>query len=1482
MKKSMNSKHSKQNKKQLIISQAKYILIIIALLVSVVMLLFGESKLIFNSQELVQVKFNKLYYKNVDTEEYFLTLDEAIESACSVQAIGGEDTIQVINSTTETEQIVIPAGKRINLDLNGKTITLDDGVSITNNGTLVITDTSEDGNGEIEQEDSATTAIVNNGTAIITEGIISAEYIAIENATNAELTLGSYNVQDLQNEETSITEPQIIGSVYGIVNHSQNNGNEEVSGTFNFYDGLVRGKNGATSAIDGEVTNVPQDYGVQKVTVQNQDTSDYEETAILVIANYGEYDDEDKLVSNYATLKEALQYCVSDNTIKVEKNVADASTAAPTVVAGKTVTLDLNGKTITMTGTLTNSGTLDITNGSTTEGKINSSAQYSIQNSGVLTMNGTSTSNKVTITNTGTAPTNRVLVVESNYATINTNATLTYNNTIVQPSTAAWRYVVEVKNSGEFRLAGGSIINTVTHTLYERGVRISNANSKLNVTSGTITSYGRSIYSLGTGNTEGNEAIRVSGTITETRIESMIEDGICNDASGTVKITGGTITASSSSAIANSNTGNIIISGGSLSTTTASCLSNTGTGTINISGGTISNTGNKAGIGIEKGSLTVTGGEINGGTFGIWMGGDSPTVTIGTSDGTVSTTSPIITATGASGIGVSANTGTLNFYDGVITGSTNNSITGTGTVNTPTGYTVRKSTANNVETAVLSNQYNVQYLSGNLLDGVTLSHASASGDTYSGPVDGVYTGTLKTASSGWNINSSNFTAGKTYLLKYKIQKTAGTLLNINGHSSGATQQSFTIDGVDSATTYMIPASSPASNIADDTNEHVIEFKFLYNGNVSDNNIAIQPNRGYSTSVTVNLYDVELYEVVQESSKTYGSTYGPMPTVSRTGYTLAGWHTNDNLITTDKNEWEQGEIIDDDGTISTNDSVAPRRLRLKEYQAIESNATYTLTTDSSSDIRIRYVYFYDENKTFISTNYHTPGADVLQFTTPSNCKYFKVVLQKTNSDTDTITLDELSTANLTLSGTVSSTMLVPNNDVDVYTQWMGPVLLYYEFEPYLKEGTSNKIILCIKVETDTSKYTIVKTGFVYYTGEGEPSKELTIENVDSELGIKIVGKAQERYSPTLTDSGNGAYIRAYTIIKDNVTQIEAVKYLDTRYVSAAELAKKTLTYDANGHGTAPANVTMTYADATNAAAALTATGYTFTGWNTAADGTGTAYAAGAEVKAANTVPTEMTLYAQWMLDGVNLGNGVVVNKDNVKNYLGKAVSYTDNDADTNLTYRLFYVDFDNKYGDGAGTVYLMADYDSSLKSTLSSFYSNYSSANASDSTMKIKQMNPLWAVTRGLSSVTWNNNEKSAAYLCDTNEWSDYANNDANYAIGGASTEMYIDSYKLSRIDTQTFGYAYQTSSTPGYVYTVDGVKQNSGWYTNSNTLESNKMYTNNGSGSWWLASPSASGAGYVCYVSGDNRRLGRGGYAGSFGVRPLVSLKSGVTVNFTE
>ncbi|MBQ6494612.1 MAG: InlB B-repeat-containing protein [Bacilli bacterium] len=110
--------------------------------------------------------------------------------------------------------------------------------------------------------------------------------------------------------------------------------------------------------------------------------------------------------------------------------------------------------------------------------------------------------------------------------------------------------------------------------------------------------------------------------------------------------------------------------------------------------------------------------------------------------------------------------------------------------------------------------------------------------------------------------------------------------------------------------------------------------------------------------------------------------------------------------------------------------------------------------------------------------------------------------------------------------------------------------------------------------------------------------------------------------TKADGTGTSYLAGATVKAANVTPVKTSLY--------AQWTEKTakLTYNANGHGTAPSAVTMKYSIETKAAAAITATGYTFNGWNTKTDGTGTNYAAGATVKAANVEPTAKTLYAKW--------------------------------------------------------------------------------------------------------------------------------------------------------------------------------------------------------------------------------------------------------------
>ena len=109
--------------------------------------------------------------------------------------------------------------------------------------------------------------------------------------------------------------------------------------------------------------------------------------------------------------------------------------------------------------------------------------------------------------------------------------------------------------------------------------------------------------------------------------------------------------------------------------------------------------------------------------------------------------------------------------------------------------------------------------------------------------------------------------------------------------------------------------------------------------------------------------------------------------------------------------------------------------------------------------------------------------------------------------------------------------------------------------------------------------------------------------------------------------------------------------------------------------------------------------------------------------------------------------------------------------------------------------------------------------------------------------------------------------------------MYVASYNQVSHTTGNYklGATYSTADAPGYIYKVNNVAQNSGWYTNSNTLDYtgyNSMYCGKGDYWWWLASPSAIDSYNVCGVSGDYAALYLYVNSRAVGVCPLVSLKS--------
>lgn len=135
--------------------------------------------------------------------------------------------------------------------------------------------------------------------------------------------------------------------------------------------------------------------------------------------------------------------------------------------------------------------------------------------------------------------------------------------------------------------------------------------------------------------------------------------------------------------------------------------------------------------------------------------------------------------------------------------------------------------------------------------------------------------------------------------------------------------------------------------------------------------------------------------------------------------------------------------------------------------------------------------------------------------------------------------------------------------------------------------------------------------------------------------------------------------------------------------------------------------------------------------------------------------------------------------------------------------------------------------------------------------------------------------KAVGYMKDTNVWKVFAGEKAEYAIGGPTIEMLMKSY------SQKYGVNYQARAKDavGYEISKDGanwatyysgmLKTEDSLYGISSTAKANAM---------WVASPSAINPSYVMLVRFDGYVFNSSYFNGISGFRPLVSLKSNVTL----
>ena len=142
--------------------------------------------------------------------------------------------------------------------------------------------------------------------------------------------------------------------------------------------------------------------------------------------------------------------------------------------------------------------------------------------------------------------------------------------------------------------------------------------------------------------------------------------------------------------------------------------------------------------------------------------------------------------------------------------------------------------------------------------------------------------------------------------------------------------------------------------------------------------------------------------------------------------------------------------------------------------------------------------------------------------------------------------------------------------------------------------------------------------------------------------------------------------------------------------------------------------------------------------------------------------------------------------------------------------------------------------------------------------------------------------KAVAYMLDTKIWSSFATDKAEYAIGGPTVEMlfksYNQKYKVDGID-----YRAQAISAAGYKISKDG---GANWVTYTSMLKTDDdlyvLPASSGANAMWLGSPSPDYGRRVVSVRYNGFVYMDDYNANGLGFRPIVSLKSDITLKAVE
>ena len=352
--------------------------------------------------------------------KYYASLQKAVDNA------GKGETVTLLQDTAE--DIVIPEGAELTLNLNGKTLTNHEDHTITNKGTLTIT-----GGGTVDNVTHARAAIQNEpgGNVVLNGGAYTRSK---ENGQNAEASGGNsyYNIVNHGtmeiNSGVSVTQNGQFSSMIenGWYNGSQNTGGKNSVLTINggtFSGGLNTIKNddyGELVINDGTFTSMSQAAFLNwNVATVNGGTFDAAGASNGVILN-GYIDgtmDQGKLTINGGTFNAGEKTVIT--TMGGRTHSGDIEITGGTLNGSVVLTDSSEGARLTITqkakvnGNVTNSGKADvaITDGATVDGQVSNSAggTMSVVNSTIGSVPEGTTAETIVIVNStvdGTLTTN--------------------------------------------------------------------------------------------------------------------------------------------------------------------------------------------------------------------------------------------------------------------------------------------------------------------------------------------------------------------------------------------------------------------------------------------------------------------------------------------------------------------------------------------------------------------------------------------------------------------------------------------------------------------------------------------------------------------------------------------------------------------------------------------------------------------------------------------------------------------------------------------------------------------------------------------------------------------------------------------------------------------------------------------------------------------------------------------------------------------